>query len=101
MMYANPQMNRLNLNMSPRDCIVKMCDGNPGALNVMINLLKNYDAAGVVDLFILDEDEIYGSNIWILYKDICGEDITKTHETIVNREAKTRLTQWAQNGGRA
>lgn len=60
----------------------KMSDGNPGALTVLMRLMKESqkidpDAAMGPFAHILDLDsfEIYGSHIWIMYKDICGEDI--------------------------
>ena len=63
----------------------KLSEGNPGAMNVCINMLNNSekidpDAAlgGIGCLLSLDTHGIYGSSIWMLYKDVCGEDIVKT-----------------------
>lgn len=65
--------------------VTKMSDGNPGAISVMMQLIKESesidpDAAMGPLAHILDLDSygIYGSHIWILYKDICGEDIVNT-----------------------
>jgi hypothetical protein len=78
-----PSKNRLSLTDDPKSGIMKMCDGNPGGLNVLISLMTE---TGKIDpdsalggwgcLFDLDEMGIYGSHIWILYKDVCGENLT-------------------------
>ena len=62
----------------------KMSEGNPGALNVLMRLIDEGGAidpdafmGGMSNVFDLDTNKIYGSSIWILYKDICGEDLRK------------------------
>ena len=74
--------NKLTLDMTGRESIVLMCDGNPGALNVLLELVdKNaiVDTDSVLGFMTtmcgMDESGIYGSDIWILYKDICGSDV--------------------------
>ena len=58
--------------MTLEDAVVELSDGNPGALNVLISLVNtgNPDV-----LLVLDELEIYGPKIWLLYKDLAGEEI--------------------------
>jgi len=65
------------------DIMVKMGEGNIGGVTVLINIMENCrkidpDNAlgGFSHILYLDTHEIYGSNIWILYKDVCGENIT-------------------------
>ena len=74
-------MARLNLHDSTIETVIKMSGGNPGALTVLLQLLKeggaiDPDAAYPVMLILwLDTWQIYDENIWILYKDVCGESI--------------------------
>jgi len=58
------------------DAIIKMSEGNPGAISAMAQLLKK--TGGVAFLTALDNLETYGPRIWMLYKDVCGQDIVKT-----------------------
>jgi hypothetical protein len=75
---------RLELTDDIKTAIIKLCDGNPGALSVLIESVKQCEAIdpdnfigpyGV--MFGLDSVGIYGSAIWVLYKDVCGEDMVK------------------------
>ena len=67
-------MTRIELEDSAQSALIKMADGNPGAITVMIGLLKRADD-GLLDLLHLDTVGLYGPDIWIAYKDICGEDL--------------------------
>ena len=62
--------------------LTNMSEGNPGALNVLMQLVNRsakMELTNVCSLFDyfsrLDSLEVYGASIWILYKDICGEKI--------------------------
>lgn len=75
--------NRIRAGMTPEGILSVMSGGNPGAINVMLKLLETASKAqmdmgfsGIMLLFHLDTMQIYGSNIWILYKDICEENIS-------------------------
>lgn len=64
---------------------VKLGEGNPGAISVIMQLIKNGsiidpDAAfgELAHLLSLDTFGIYGPRIWMLYKDVCGEDLVNT-----------------------
>ena len=61
----------------------KLSEGNPGAVNVIMQIVKDSEKIDpdammgpFAHLLSLDSFGIYGSNIWILYKDICGQDLT-------------------------
>jgi hypothetical protein len=63
----------------------KISEMNPGAMKVCISLLENAEEVdpdnalgGIGCLLSLDAHGIYGASIWMLYKDVCGEDIVKT-----------------------
>ncbi len=75
-------MSRINLDDTLIDIIVKMADGNPGAASVMGELMRDGHLidpdnmfGGMSCIMRLDSLGIYGPNIWILYKDVCGESI--------------------------
>lgn len=75
---------RIELTDSTISATDKLSESNPGAMKVCLTLLKE---GGEIDpdnllgglgcLLSLDSHEIYGASIWMLYKDVCGEDIVK------------------------
>ncbi len=76
---------RIELKDTIGDMFVKMAEGNPGAITVMSRMVNEGEkidpqsfAGGLGAIMGLDTHEIYGSRIWMLYKDVCGEDIEKT-----------------------
>lgn len=80
-------MSRVELTDSTLRIMAKMAEGNPGAATVLVRLLKEGNAidqqalignGGVAAILTLDSCEIYGSRIWLLYKDVCKEDLVKT-----------------------
>ena len=76
---------RINdLNMTTFDTVLALSGGNPGAITVCMNILKNGkeidpDNAleGLGPLLMLDTLNIWDSRIWMLYKDVCGKDLTR------------------------
>jgi hypothetical protein len=75
---------RVKENMTTLEVIQAMSGGNPGAVAVCCELIKDGGKIDPDDLFagfgsilILDTLGIYESRIWMLYKDVCGEDLTK------------------------
>lgn len=75
-------MSRIQLSDRFMDIVHKMSDGNPGAIMVLMKLFEHNvavdpdSALGPFGTILdLDDKEIYGSDIWVLYKDICYEDI--------------------------
>ncbi len=93
---------------NPKDALIAMADGNPGAITAMIGLME---ASPKVDpqsafgpmtpLIGLDSLAIYGTDVWVLFKDVCGQDITCTlavlraHQLgiLTSEEIKDALTQ--------
>ena len=78
-------MSRLSLSDTFLEIMVKLAAGNPGALSVIMELYKQTTtidpAAGLGELhylLFLDDMDLYGDRIWILFKYICGSDIVKT-----------------------
>lgn len=72
---------KISLHDSKREIVTKLSEGNPGALNVILELLDSSRIdpdsvlGGFGNLLSLDTHGIYGSNIWLLYKDCCGQSI--------------------------
>lgn len=79
-------MTRINYNMSAIQMLVAMADGNPGAVSVMTQMLQKGNeidpeamlGGGLMAILDLDTMGVYGSDIWVLYKDICGESVPMT-----------------------
>ena len=77
-MNQNP---RITLEMSAINAIITLSEGNPGALTALMDIATNYtkvDPDSVLrsftPLLALDNMSIYGSRVWILYKDICASN---------------------------
>lgn len=82
-------MTRIGLHDNAQDVFIKLCEGNPGGLTVCAEIYKqgatiDPDGAmgGLGALLGLDTLGIYGSRIWMLYKDVCGQSIPKTLSTL-------------------
>jgi len=78
------QNTRIGLDDTLMSSMVKLSEGNPGALNVLLQLssqnaeIDPHDFAGALgSILSLDSHAIYGPRIWMLFKDVCGENITK------------------------
>jgi hypothetical protein len=63
---------------------MKMCEGNPGAVRVLLECLKDGGAidpdssfGGMSAMMSMDTLKVYGARIWMLYKDVCGEDLRR------------------------
>ena len=76
---------RIKLRDTVLDAIIKMSEDNPGAPRVCAEIIRDGGAidplafgGGRLKLLSLDSLGIYGSRIWMLYKDVCGCDLTAT-----------------------
>lgn len=75
---------RIELNDTALSACMKLAEGNPGAITALMKLMGaapriDPDSAwgAIGPLFSLDRMGIYGSNIWLLWKDVCGQDAVK------------------------
>ena len=75
---------KIGMHMSPMDIMFKLSEGNPGAINVMGQMLQ--EEVGFLYILSLDDMNMWGSQIWVGYKDYCGEDIKKFIEAVKNRD---------------
>lgn len=78
-------MNRIRLNDDIKTIVAKMSDCNIGAITAMTEIINSGDlidpddiTGGVGKLLLLDTFEIYGTDIYVLYNDICNRDVAKT-----------------------
>ena len=67
-----------------RDVVIDMSEGNPGALQVLMDLLS--DPTGFVLLMTLDDMNIRGTQVWIAFKDYAKEDMAVFIEAIRTRK---------------
>jgi hypothetical protein len=77
-------MSRIQLKDTEKDVLIKMSDGNPGALTAMMEMLekdKDIDPqafrGGMSAILLLDTFEIYGTDIYILWNDQCNRDVRR------------------------
>lgn len=75
---------RIDLTDSITSAVAKLSEGNIGAVSVCAQLLKEAEAidpdaamGALGALLGLDSIGIYGSRIWILFKDRCGMNVPK------------------------
>ena len=70
------------------DTMAKMSEGNPGALTVLINAAKTLEPVkNVAFLMHLDDMNIRGAQIWVGYKDHCGQYLDKFVEKVESRDS--------------
>ena len=77
-------MTVITLEDTMQDVIFKLSEGNSEALTVCMEVLQkgqtiDPDGIGGAGLLLMfDSLSLYGSKIWMLYKDVCGENLVKT-----------------------
>ena len=76
---------RITLNDTGEEVLIKMAEGNPGGLTLMMKIMQfggEIDPDGALGGFgaVLSFDTlgIYGSRIWMLYKDVCDSNLSLT-----------------------
>ena len=75
-------MTRLELTDTGMDVMIKMAEGNPGAMMVIGQVMQNAEridpqafGGGIGVLLSLDGYGIYGTDIYILFNDKCNKDV--------------------------
>ena len=66
--------------------LVQMSEGNPGAAGVLADLIKDDPEGGFMKVLHLDDMNIRGSQIWVGYKDHCGQDLEVFKKALVDRD---------------
>ena len=74
----------IDLRMTTIDLIVMMSEGNPGAVKVLADIMQTKN--GLLTVLTLDDMNIRGTQVWVGYKDHCGQDINRFMEAIHKRE---------------
>ena len=74
----------IDLNCSLIDIAIKLVGGNPGAIRVCCEIISKAEqidpdsALGPLGaLLSFDSYHIYDERIWMLFKDVCGENVVK------------------------
>lgn len=98
-MYPNRNLRIKSLTSTMQECIIIIAEGNPGAVTAMMHIIAEKpkidpDAFDGGALFPLDMDQygFYGSQIWILWKDVCKQEA-------INLIALLRANQLGQLAG--
>ncbi len=75
---------RIVLDDTGMDATMKLAEGNPGAVTAVCEMAMKVSGIDPDDAFgpfgpilALDSLGIYGPRIWMFYKDVCGQDVTK------------------------
>jgi hypothetical protein len=69
---------KIELDMSVKDIVVEMSEGNPGAINVMMSMIEKLGiTTATLDILRMEDMNIRGSQIWVGYKDFAGGDMEK------------------------
>ena len=90
----------IELNMKVMDVLQIMSEGNPGAINVLINIIQSDEVLGFMHVLSLDDMNIRGTQIWIGFKDHCKQDINKFIDCIKNRDQAMvdEINKWRDLG---
>ena len=68
--------------MKMHEIILKLADGNPGALQILMDLYNKDVASATKDMLWFDSMEIYGSKLYMLWADCSKRDDKKFEKTI-------------------
>src|SRR5690242_5955737 len=68
-------------------------DGNHGAYNVCFQIAKHLGPFAIVDLKTMQQQGITGTEVWLLYKDACKNDLDKMHAALMQNEAVKMLAE--------
>ncbi len=78
-------MSKIKLNDDINDIIVKLSDGNPGAMSMLFGIIKHKedDFVDLLSIFLtIDKMGLYGSHLYMLWNDCCNRDTEKTIQVI-------------------
>ena len=77
-------MNKIKLSDNIQDVFLKMSEGNPGALTTCFEIMKAKDNNPMkfIPIFLtLDDMELHGSYLYMLWNDCCDRNITDVFNT--------------------
>ena len=77
-------MCKIELNDTTMSIMMKMSEGNPGAVSALIEIMQKHDEIDpqalmgpIGAIMILDTWKIYGTDIYVLFSDKCNRDVRK------------------------
>jgi len=88
---ATPKLSdrkEIDIGSTVMDMMMVMSENNPGAITVLSEMLKVDEALGFLLILWLDDMNIRGTQVWIGYKNYCGQDINKFIEATKNRDSE-------------
>lgn len=99
-------MSKLQLQDSLHDVLIKMSEGNPGALSCIMGLKDQMKETDWVQaLLAFDMVECYGSHLYMVWNDACDRDYDKFKKVITaikkQRITKETIIDRVKNVGRA
>jgi hypothetical protein len=77
--------NKIGLGMNAMEVLVEMSEGNPGAATVLGQMMSD-GPFGLMSVLHLDDMNIRGSQIWVGFKDYCGQKMDKFLECLKSRD---------------
>ena len=79
---------RIKLKDNTMDVVVKMSEGNPGAMTCLCEMISKKDwtagTPGLLVILSLDTLGLYGSKIYMLWNDCCSRDLDKLDLVLLN-----------------
>lgn len=75
--------------------VVRLSERNPGAMTALCELLKNYSMAPLIQL---DKMNIRGYKIWLVYKDVCDQNVDTFYAFIMRHD--TNMQNYVNNYGK-
>jgi len=69
--------------------MVEIARGNPGAVSVLTQLFIAYGEDAIARVAAIEG--LRGPDLWLLYKDVCKENIETTNDLILNEKVITAL----------
>ena len=86
-----------------QEVIMKMSEGNLGATNVLMQILKEHEKTPELAFglyLFLDDMNIRGTQIWIGYKEYCESDIKKFIQCVNEHDEKmiAEINKWGEKG---
>ena len=71
-------MSRIKASDSIQSSIIKLSDGNPGAISAAIEIARE----NVLDLLACDRLALYGAELYMLWNDCCNRDAKKVNAVL-------------------
>lgn len=71
--------------------IVKMADGNIGALSMILDIMESHVVRGFVALQRMEMLDIKGEKLYLIWNDCCFRDLNKTIDVMLERSKEELL----------